>query len=161
MMLVRDPAHAMQVLTVLSASLVVGWATRRFVPTLPKPVYLIDTYTYKPPDRMKCSRENYIRGARMRKVHYCPSFPAPSLAHACMHACNDSGRHYQHNCHNMYLSCMHAWLLTSLQTGVLCRSGARRRCSSRRSCSTAPAWATRPTSPTVRPSCIAHFWQPL
>ena len=74
---------ATQVLTVLCASLLVGWATRRFVPTLPKPVYLIDTYTYKPPDRMKCSRENYIRGARMRKVRCRPPLHGPLHMHAC------------------------------------------------------------------------------
>ncbi|CAK0756109.1 hypothetical protein CVIRNUC_002426 [Coccomyxa viridis] len=53
---------------VLTTALLVGWLTRRYVPVAAKPVYLIDTYTYKPPDRMKVSRENYIRGARMRKI---------------------------------------------------------------------------------------------
>lgn len=52
----------------LSLVLIVGWTTRKYVPAVAKPVYLIDTYTYKPPDRMKVSRENYIRGARMRKI---------------------------------------------------------------------------------------------
>jgi hypothetical protein len=40
-----------QLVTALSAALLVGWATRRYVPAAAKPVYLIDTYTYKPPDR--------------------------------------------------------------------------------------------------------------
>ena len=44
----------MQLLTVLSTALLVGWATRRFLPAAAKPVYLIDTYTYKPPDRRGC-----------------------------------------------------------------------------------------------------------
>lgn len=57
-----------QIVALLSLVLVAGWFTRKYVPALAKPVYLIDTYTYKPPDRMKVSRENYIRGARMRKV---------------------------------------------------------------------------------------------
>jgi hypothetical protein len=56
----------------MSLVLLVGYLTRKYVPVAPKPVYLIDTYTYKPPDRMKVSRENYIRGARMRKVGGCP-----------------------------------------------------------------------------------------
>ncbi len=60
-----------QIVTVLSAILVIGWFTRKYVPRLARPVFLIDTYTYKPPDRMKVSRENYIRGARMRKVCLC------------------------------------------------------------------------------------------
>jgi hypothetical protein len=56
----------------LSLVLLVGWLTRRYVPVAKKPVYLIDTFCYKPPDRMKVSRENYIRGARMRKVSSAP-----------------------------------------------------------------------------------------
>lgn len=63
----------MQIAAVLSTALLVGWLTRRYVPVAAKAVYLIDTYTYKPPDRMKVSRENYIRGARMRKVRARPS----------------------------------------------------------------------------------------
>ena len=43
-----------QLLTVLSTALLVGWATRKFLPAAAKPVYLIDTYTYKPPDRCGC-----------------------------------------------------------------------------------------------------------
>ena len=58
----------LQIVLMLTAVLVVGWVTRKYVPRLARPVFLIDTYTYKPPDRMKVSRENYIRGARMRKV---------------------------------------------------------------------------------------------
>ena len=41
----------MQIAAVLTTALLVGWVTRRYVPVAAKPVYLIDTYTYKPPDR--------------------------------------------------------------------------------------------------------------
>ena len=41
----------MQIAAVLTTALLVGWLTRRYVPVAAKPVYLIDTYTYKPPDR--------------------------------------------------------------------------------------------------------------
>ena len=41
----------MQIAAVLTTALLVGWLTRRSVPVAAKPVYLIDTYTYKPPDR--------------------------------------------------------------------------------------------------------------
>nr|BBJ25283.1 3-ketoacyl-ACP synthase-2 [Coccomyxa sp. Obi] len=63
-----NAAPSALIVAVLSLVLVAGWFTRKYVPALAKPVYLIDTYTYKPPDRMKVSRENYIRGARMRKI---------------------------------------------------------------------------------------------
>ncbi|KAK9841816.1 hypothetical protein WJX81_004960 [Elliptochloris bilobata] len=59
--------HALA-LTALSVVLAVAWATHRFAPAAAKRVYLLDTFTYKPPDRMKVSRENYVRGARMRKI---------------------------------------------------------------------------------------------
>ena len=41
----------LQIAAVLSTALLVGWLTRRYVPAAAKAVYLIDTYTYKPPDR--------------------------------------------------------------------------------------------------------------
>lgn len=41
----------MQIAAVLSTALLVGWFTRKYVPAAAKPVYLIDTFTYKPPDR--------------------------------------------------------------------------------------------------------------
>ena len=44
----------MQIAAVLTTALLVGWLTRRYVPVAAKPVYLIDTYTYKPPDRCFC-----------------------------------------------------------------------------------------------------------
>ena len=40
-----------QIAAVLSTAILVGWLTRRYVPAAAKAVYLIDTYTYKPPDR--------------------------------------------------------------------------------------------------------------
>lgn len=68
-----------QVVSVLSMVLIVGWMTRRYVPVAARPVYLIDTFCYKPPDRMKVSRENYIRGARMRKVYTASHLSLQSL----------------------------------------------------------------------------------
>ena len=41
----------LQIAAVLSTALLVGWFTRKYVPVAAKTVYLIDTYTYKPPDR--------------------------------------------------------------------------------------------------------------
>ena len=41
----------LQIAAVLSTALLVGWLTRRYVPAAAKAVYLIDTFTYKPPDR--------------------------------------------------------------------------------------------------------------
>ncbi len=116
--------------------------------------------------RMKCSRENYIRGARMRKV-------PPSATHllcsgfslACAHsqwtgslicAVGLNPPHHRGALH------AHSSACAAAHRGRACsgsrRSGARRRCSSRRSCSTAPAWATRPTSPTVR--ACSHLLHP-
>ena len=40
-----------QALTALSAVLAVAWATHRYAPSAAKKVYLLDTFTYKPPDR--------------------------------------------------------------------------------------------------------------
>lgn len=76
----------LQIVLVLTAVLVVGWVTRKYVPRLARPVFLIDTYTYKPPDRMKVSRENYIRGARMRKV-LTPSSSSGGLLHFVPESC--------------------------------------------------------------------------
>ncbi len=50
---ISNASHSafMQIAAVLTTALLVGWLTRRYVPVAAKPVYLIDTYTYKPPDR--------------------------------------------------------------------------------------------------------------
>ena len=43
-----------QALTALSVVLAVAWATHRYAPAAAKKVYLLDTFTYKPPDRCGC-----------------------------------------------------------------------------------------------------------
>ena len=40
-----------QALTALSVVLAVAWATHRYAPAAARKVYLLDTFTYKPPDR--------------------------------------------------------------------------------------------------------------
>ena len=44
-----------QALTALSVVLAVAWATHRYAPAAAKKVYLLDTFTYKPPDRCGCA----------------------------------------------------------------------------------------------------------
>ena len=55
------PGHALtvtllaQALTALSVVLAVAWATHFYAPAAAKKVYLLDTFTYKPPDRCGCA----------------------------------------------------------------------------------------------------------
>lgn len=44
-----------QALTALSVVLAVAWATHCYAPAAAKKVYLLDTFTYKPPDRCGCA----------------------------------------------------------------------------------------------------------
>lgn len=47
----RRLCAAAQALTALSAVLAVAYATHRYAPAAARKVYLLDTFTYKPPDR--------------------------------------------------------------------------------------------------------------
>ena len=57
-----------QALCVMSFVLSMVYITRHFLPKAKNAVYLMDTFCYKPPDRLKVSRENYIRAGRLRKI---------------------------------------------------------------------------------------------
>ena len=93
-------AACVQLLTVLSTALLVGWATRKFLPAAAKPVYLIDTYTYKPPDRCGCCfAAHACVGLRCLNEHWDPAEPIHMLL-----SCGEADIIFDHDMHTqLYL----------------------------------------------------------